>query len=484
MRAGVGARSASGGTGQRGGPPPLIGLDHAQDAGAADELRDSRFYRWGFWAAGHPKRVLGAWLIVLVAAGGLAVVFLSRLGGTNFSVPGSDSAKARQLIADSFPSAPAERDLVVFHSSSMSAGDKAFHQAVSAALKSVQGRDLVLGTISPYDAPQRLISQDRHTALAVLSLGGTARQRQAAAGGFEDALSQAAGSRVQAHLTGTSPINAALVSRENSDLRLAEGGRHSDRGSGAAAGLRQPDRGGHSPWPLGIAGVSRRSASSERRASARPGTCSSSRRWRWSASRWGSTTRCTSSPGSARSGTAGRSSTRRSAARWRPAGKAVAFSGTTVLVSLSGLLLVNASFFRQMGYGVILAAVRHAGREPDHAARVARPARRPDQRAGRSRSCGRKQGRDDPENGLLGPARPAGDAPAGRGAGRRRRRDAGAGLPGPQHHARLQPRRRSAAGTSVGTGLLAGRRASSRPVRSPRPRSSCTTRPGRCPRAS
>ncbi len=312
-------------------------------------------YRWGRWVAAHAGRVLLVWLVLLAAAGPLTAVFLSRLSGSEFVVSGSGSAHAQQLIRNAFRDAPEERDLVVFHSNRSVATDSAFRAAVKASLQRAAQQPLVISTVSPYSAAGQLISGDKHTALAVLSLRGSQRDRQSAVPNLQSAVSAGAASAIDVYLTGTSPINAALISQENHDLRLAEG-----VGVPIAAVVLLIAFGtvvaAVIPLAIGLAGVLLSFGVL--------GAASFVTSWNvfvestlamigialgidyslFLVTRF----REERAQGADLPEAVGR--------MMNSAGKAVAFSGITVLISLSGLLLVNASFYRQMGFGVILAA--------------------------------------------------------------------------------------------------------------------------------
>src|SRR5262245_66511724 len=70
-------------------------------------------YRLGSWAFTHRRRVLGAWIVVLVAVGAGAVAFK---GETNnkFEVPGTESQRAQTLLEEKFPGAGGASARVVF----------------------------------------------------------------------------------------------------------------------------------------------------------------------------------------------------------------------------------------------------------------------------------------------------------------------------------------------------------------------------------
>ena len=180
-------------------------------------------FRWGLWSATHRKRVLGIWLLLLVGAGGLVPHFVNSLGSTtSLSVRGSDSARAARLLRSDFPGLSAEQDLVVFSSDSLQTNDPKFHQVVKQALAGLRTDKRVTSVVSPYAVAGDAISRDRSTAIASLRLAGDRSARESAASDLQIRLDQLQTGRVQIFLTGNSPIDAAVTKRSEADLARAE----------------------------------------------------------------------------------------------------------------------------------------------------------------------------------------------------------------------------------------------------------------------
>ena len=71
-------------------------------------------YRIGAGAARHPWRVLTGWLLSALLVGALASAF----GGTmqdSFKIPGSDTQRTNDLLADRFPAMSGTSARVVAH---------------------------------------------------------------------------------------------------------------------------------------------------------------------------------------------------------------------------------------------------------------------------------------------------------------------------------------------------------------------------------
>ena len=83
--------------------------------GETPEVRPvtSVLYRLGGLGARHPWRVIGAWMLVVLAVGALSATY----GGgptQSLGVPGSDSQRAFDLLEDRFPEQFGGRARVVF----------------------------------------------------------------------------------------------------------------------------------------------------------------------------------------------------------------------------------------------------------------------------------------------------------------------------------------------------------------------------------
>jgi RND superfamily putative drug exporter len=183
----------------------------------------SILFRWGRWSAAHHKGVLGGWVLLLVAAASLVPHFVESLGSTtSLSVRGSDSAHAGQRLRSDFPGRSAEQDLVVFSSASLHTGDPAFKRVVEQTLTALRADRRVTGVVSPYAPGGRAISADGSTAIASLRLAGGQSSRERAAGDLQTRLDRLQTRTVRIYVTGNSPIDAAVTKRSESDLARAE----------------------------------------------------------------------------------------------------------------------------------------------------------------------------------------------------------------------------------------------------------------------
>ena len=115
-------------------------------------------YRLGGWAFGHRKRVLALWVVVL----GLVVASAAAFGGkTNdkFTVPGTESQRAQELLEQKYPAASGAYARMVFVApEGEKLTDAENKDAVMASLEQTKKAEDVSQVIDPYSA--HAISKD------------------------------------------------------------------------------------------------------------------------------------------------------------------------------------------------------------------------------------------------------------------------------------------------------------------------------------
>ncbi|HEY4160826.1 MAG TPA: MMPL family transporter [Candidatus Saccharimonadales bacterium] len=170
----------------------------------------------------HRVTVLVFFVLAIGAVAAFVPGFLGNLGQATFSVNGSPFDKATQLVTRRFKALPAEQDVVVFHSASLRVQDPEFRAAVAKAQHALQGKPYVSGLISPYgaDAPLQ-VSADKHTALLSVNLTGNADDLQRYAPALRNDLPKPGGD-MQQYLTGNSPLNADIATQETKDITHAD----------------------------------------------------------------------------------------------------------------------------------------------------------------------------------------------------------------------------------------------------------------------
>lgn len=180
-------------------------------------------HRLGAWCATHVWRVLIAWLVILVAGGALVPKFTDSLTGSSLTVIGSESAEAEKLMEEEFDSAVTEDVVVVFDSSARSVRDAEFRDVVRRSVEELRKQSGVASVEDPF-APggEQQIAADGRTALVLAGLTGDERQRQETAPEIQKVLDRIDGDGVDVMLTGSSALNAAVIEQQDEDLVRAE----------------------------------------------------------------------------------------------------------------------------------------------------------------------------------------------------------------------------------------------------------------------
>lgn len=193
------------------------------------QLHDHRatgsfFARLGVVMARYHKLVVVVWALILVGSALLLVPrFHAALTGPPLDVAGSESYRAQEVIAQRFAQPFAEQDLIVFESETAVASDEAFQEVIANVLARVEALPLVISVISPYDPrAEGLISEDGMVATAVVGLGGSNAERQDLAPRLIAEAQAAQTDEVRVYVTGRTPLIAELVEQEEADLSRAE----------------------------------------------------------------------------------------------------------------------------------------------------------------------------------------------------------------------------------------------------------------------
>src|SRR6266536_4194627 len=112
------------------------------------------------------RLVAAAWVLAIVLAGILAGLVGSGYH-TNFTLPGTESQRALDLLEHRFPQQSGDASQIVFHADRGSLKDRSSRAQVERVVRSVTGLPGVAGVVSPYDG-KGAISRDGRTAFATL----------------------------------------------------------------------------------------------------------------------------------------------------------------------------------------------------------------------------------------------------------------------------------------------------------------------------
>jgi RND superfamily putative drug exporter len=120
------------------------------------------------WTMAHRRTVVIAWI---VAAIGIFAVgnSVGKKTASSFTLPGTGSQQAVNLLQSRFPSQAGDADQIVFHAKSGKLTDAADRAAIDGMLARVGGLPHVTSVVTPYAAGQHAISRDGTIGFATVS---------------------------------------------------------------------------------------------------------------------------------------------------------------------------------------------------------------------------------------------------------------------------------------------------------------------------
>jgi RND superfamily putative drug exporter len=158
--------------------------------------------RLGRWAADHIRAVSIAWAVVALALAVFAPKVETALSGAGWQANGSESVTARTLIQENFGGLSSSAPIVVVHSPTLTTSSPEFRDTLAEA-EAILRSDSRISTVVP-PRPGVSISQDGHTALVVAGAKGDPTEMVAAADELKGKLGQLATSQLSVSVTGAS----------------------------------------------------------------------------------------------------------------------------------------------------------------------------------------------------------------------------------------------------------------------------------------
>ena len=167
------------------------------------------------WCMAHRRRVVVAWVAVAIVT-----TVVAHAVGPNyvsvFSLPGTDSQRAHDLLTKDFPVQSGDADAIVFHVSSGTIDSPAVRSAITPLLARVSTLPHVAGVVSPYSALGAVqVSRNRMTAFATVDYDKPANSLAPAAG---------------------KPLLAAVKAVHQAGLTVAAGGQVVEAAEGFSVG--------------------------------------------------------------------------------------------------------------------------------------------------------------------------------------------------------------------------------------------------------
>jgi RND superfamily putative drug exporter len=178
----------------------------------------SGFERLGRWAVHRRRWIVAAWTIVVLAAVPLAARTSDSLRSGGFIRQDLESARAKQLLHDKI-GLPEAAVAVVFYSGALRAGEPAFEAAAQRAVAGVANAPHVIGIVS-HALSSHQVSADGHTAYDVVTLDLPADDSPLALPGIRAALVN--GPELEVGLAGGPAFYGDVQEVSESDLRRSE----------------------------------------------------------------------------------------------------------------------------------------------------------------------------------------------------------------------------------------------------------------------
>jgi RND superfamily putative drug exporter len=155
--------------------------------------------RLGRLAATHSRAVFAIWALIAIGLGVLAPRVETALSGAGWQASGSESVAVREQVDRGFGGAGAYGLQVAVHSDSQTASDPAFRQTI-ARVEAILADPAVRGVASPL--PPGSLSRDRKTAIVAAGAARDPNGMVAAADDLKAKVADAAAPGVEANLTG------------------------------------------------------------------------------------------------------------------------------------------------------------------------------------------------------------------------------------------------------------------------------------------
>lgn len=159
--------------------------------------------RLGRWSARHVRIVVAAWAVVVIALGVFAPQVHSVLSGAGWEDSGSESVAARELIGQAFAGADGSALMVVVSSPTLTVADAEFRSTLT-RVEGLLAADEAVAAVTPADARAGTVSRDGHVAIVAGGAAGTPTEMVSAADRLKGDLRGAAGPGMEVNLTGAS----------------------------------------------------------------------------------------------------------------------------------------------------------------------------------------------------------------------------------------------------------------------------------------
>ena len=176
--------------------------------------------RLGFWTATNVRVVAIGWIVVALGLGLLAPRVEQALSGAGWEATGSESVDARNAADANFGGMSSSALLVVVSSDTATVDDPAFKAALADAEKTLSEDSRVSQVLPPQEGVS--ISQDRRTAVIQAGAASGSNEMVRAAGDLKGPLSDAGTDSIDVNVTGSSAMWADFNEANKSAMLKSE----------------------------------------------------------------------------------------------------------------------------------------------------------------------------------------------------------------------------------------------------------------------
>ena len=180
--------------------PPRLGHRRAEEYPHAVDV--GPIGRLGRYTATHFRVVLVGWLVLALALGFFAPRVETALSGAGWETTGSQSVQARQLIDKDFRGLSSYGLMTVVYSPTQTINDPAFKSTIGKVENALRTDTAVRSVVAP--SPGVSISRDGHTAIVQAGAAKSSNGMVKAADSLKGKLAALSADGVQVHLTGAS----------------------------------------------------------------------------------------------------------------------------------------------------------------------------------------------------------------------------------------------------------------------------------------
>jgi RND superfamily putative drug exporter len=176
--------------------------------------------RLGRYTATHLRTVLSAWVVLALVLGFFAPRVETSLSGAGWETTGSQSVQARQLINQNFHGLSSYALMTVVYSPTRTVSDPAFQAVLTNVERTLKADPAVRSVIAPSRGVS--ISRDGHTAIVQAGAGRSSNGMVKAAENIKAKLAAFSTSGVQVHLTGASGMWADFNTANRNAMMKSE----------------------------------------------------------------------------------------------------------------------------------------------------------------------------------------------------------------------------------------------------------------------